>query len=376
MRSTKKWKILKWSLITLVSLCISLFVFGYWFMSLIRPDLAERTDHMETILPTDLPYLASDSVPYRGKILAVVTSVSTMGSSGKPTGYELTEMARAYYIFTANGYEVDIASPKGGVSPVVIDDDDVDVYDYAFLNDVTAAYKTRNTLPIRQVVAADYQAVYFVGGKGAMFDFPNDSTIQALVRTYYETDKVIGAVCHGPAALVNCTLSNGQPLLADKQVSGFTNEEELFLISEAYEIFPFMLQSRLAERGATFYEGPMYLENVVADGNLITGQNPWSTWKLAETMVQQLGHTPKARTKTAEENAVMVLNSYYEAGYTAAKETLNALHADSQLVKRELIGVHGIVSVMQLDLRKTIHLIRLLVHKKALDNEMDVENER
>ena len=322
-----------------------------------------RTEAPENTQPLELKYLSEDSIAYRGKILAVVTSTGEMGE-GETTGYELTELSRAYYVFTANGFEVDIASPKGGNPPVVIDDGDMDVYDYAFLNDPVAQAKVQNSLPTRNVVSEAYQGVYFVGGKGAMYDFPNDLSIQSLVRDYYESGKIVGAVCHGPAALVNVDLSNGQPLLEGKAVSSFTNQEELFLIPDAEEIFPFLLQSQLTDKGAKFRQGTMYLENVVQDGNLITGQNPWSTWLLAETMIEQLGHTPKPRETTSEEISGQILTVYHAEGTDAAKELIDDFISAGEPINRELIGVHSIVSAMQLKPGKSADLIGLLRHIK------------
>lgn len=249
----KKYPILKWTLITIVALLIVVVSFGLWFKSLLPP----KNTEIETTLVENLSYVSENIQPLRGKILTVVTSTHTMGSSTKSTGYELTELARAYYVFQANGFEVDIASPLGGKPPVVIDDEDMGVYDFAFLNDSVAQYKTSHTIPLNKVVAENYEAVFFVGGKGAMFDFPENKAIQAIVRNYYQSNKVIGAVCHGPAALVNVTLDNGHTLLEDKTVSGFTNEEELLLIPEAASIFPFLLQDKLITQGARFNSGIM-----------------------------------------------------------------------------------------------------------------------
>lgn len=274
----RKYPVIKWSLISFTSLIILLVSFGFWFFSLLPIDeIKERLKTLETSSVDSLPYLSEDVIPNRGKILAVVTSSNTMGDSGKSTGYELTELSRAYYVFQANGFEVDIASPLGGKPPVVIDDDDMGEFDFAFLNDSIAQYKTAHTIAMNDVDVDAYQGVFFVGGKGAMFDFPDNMAIQSLVRNYHQSGKVIGAVCHGPAALVNVTLDNGRPLIENKKVSGFTNKEELLLIPEAKSIFPFLLQDKLAAQGAQFNEGAMYLEKISHDENLITGQNPWST---------------------------------------------------------------------------------------------------
>jgi len=362
---SKKRKIILGSIASLLAIIVSVTLFGYWFIGLIKHDRA-FTKGVENTLPAEIPYLAEDYVLHRGKILAVVTSHSILGKTEKPTGYELSELARAYYVFTANGFEVEVASPKGGNAPVVIDEDDMWKFDYAFINDTTAQRKIKHTIPLNEVDPEQYEAVYFVGGKGTMFDFPENTAIQSLVTQYYETGKVIGAVCHGPAALVNVTLNNGRSLLEGKTTSGFTNAEELFLIPDAPEVFPFMLQDKLIEQGATFNEGFMYLENVVQDGNLITGQNPWSVWPLAEAMVKQLGYTPKPRLKTPEENAVQVLIAYESSGYNAALSVLKNSIAEGKLVQRELIAVHSILAAMQFELGKTVNIIQILAN---IENE-------
>ncbi len=355
-------KILKWSLLTLTGLVISLFAFGYWFIGLIpKPD--SRMDVSQTVSQS-LPYLSDNLVEKRGKILAVVTSTETMGTSGKATGYELTELSRAYYVFQANGFEVDVASPKGGKPPVIIDDEDMGVYDYAFLNDPVAQQKTTNTLAMSEVDPSRYSAIYFVGGKGAMYDFPNDPHIQAIVSAYHSSGKVIGAVCHGPSALVNVKLKSNRMLLEGKSVSSFTNKEELFLIPDAETIFPFLLEDKLIESGARFQEGTMYLENVVQDQNLITGQNPWSTWKLAETMIAQMGYQPKKRIITPEENAIQVLGIFQHEGYDPAKTRITEMAGDQLEMNRTLLAMHGVVEIMQWNLIKSIKLIGLLKHAK------------
>lgn len=362
----KKYRIIKLILLSLFGLLLILFSFGYWFISLLPPVNPE----LETSLVKDLPYLSKDSIAKRGKILAVVTSTDTMGNSGKSTGYELTELSRAYYVFQANGFEVDIASPLGGKPPVVIDDEDMGVFDYAFLNDTIAQHKTTHTIAVKDVIAEDYEAVYFVGGKGAMYDFPDNKYIQTLVRNYYQSNKVIGAVCHGPAALVNVTLDNNRPLLENKKISCFTNKEELLLISDARTIFPFLLQDKIIDQGARFNEGEMYLEKISHDNNLITGQNPWSTWVLAETMIKQMGYTPKYREITGEENAEKVLSAYRANGKQKAKKLLEKLILkDKKPVKRDLIASHGIVAVMKGEMGSFIDMIKLTSFAKKCETE-------
>jgi len=356
-------KILKWSLISIAGIIATVVLFGFWFISLL-PEPKQTREELKATTTLDLPYL-TNTVPIRGKILAVVTSSEQMGNSGKSTGYELTELARPYYVFQSNGFEVDVASPMGGEPPIVIDEDDMKGYDYAFLNDVTAQKKVKNSIAIQAVNPEDYVAIYFVGGKGAMFDFPQNPHIKAIVRDYYESGKVIGAVCHGPAALVNVTLSNGNSLLQNKTVSGFTNEEELLLISDAREIFPFLLQEKLEENGAKFNEGTMYLNTVSRDGNIVTGQNPWSTWTVAESIVEQLGYTPISRPITAEENMVQVLMRYESEGYSEAKTLIHQYSNAESPMDRELLAVHSLLAVYQLKLVKFVNLLRLLKYSNS-----------
>ena len=360
----KKYPIIKWSLITIAGLLLLLFSFGLWFKSLIPP-LDKQLPNTEV---ADLDYVTKNILSQRGKILAVVTSTDTMGDTGKYTGYELSELARAYYVFVANGFEVDIASPQGGEAPVVIDDEDMGAYDFAFLNDTIAQNKTRNTIPIEQIVPEEYEAVFFVGGKGAMFDFPDNPHIQGLLRNYHQEGKTIGAVCHGPAALVNVTLDNGEALLKNKTVSSFTNEEELLLIPDAATVFPFLLQDKITAQGAQFNAGEMYLEKMSHDKNIITGQNPWSVWAVAETMIKQMGYVPKKRILTDEENAVKVLNSYHQQGSESAKAILKKMVKEEQLaVNRVLIAKHGIIAAMQAEIGQFYDLIRLVSFAKKMD---------
>ena len=352
-------KTIKITLISLLSLIIILVAFVFWLRSLM-PVNANQPD-LSITLPQDLVYLSQGVKEHRGRILAVVTSTDVMGTSGKKTGYELTELARAYYVFEANGFEVDIASPKGGKPPVVIDDDDMGKFDFAFLNDKSAQTKVDNSIAMADVDTSQYHAVYFVGGKGAMFDFPDNKAIKSLVRDYYQSGRAVGAVCHGPAALVNVTLDDGSPLLANKTVASFTNDEELLLIPDAKEIFPFLLQNKLTEQGANFDAGHVYLANMAQDSNLITGQNPWSVWLVAEAMIAQLGYLPVKRQITAEENTINIITTYEDEGIQQAKAKITSiLTNDAESFDRLLLAVHTVVYGMQWQLGKSIDMLRLL----------------
>ncbi|MGB3726811.1 MAG: type 1 glutamine amidotransferase domain-containing protein [Glaciecola sp.] len=362
-KKTPLWKTL---LLLMLGATLLLGLIFFWFVSLI--DNTQNTEALKATQPTDLTYIANAMPLTRGKILAVVTSTDTLGNSGKATGHELTELARAYYVFHANGFEIDIASIKGGEPPVVYDFDDMAEFDYAFLNDAVAQRKVSHSMPIKDANPNDYAAVYFVGGKGAMFDFPNNVDIQTLVQQLDSRDAVIGAVCHGPAALVNVSDAEGNFLVANKQVSAFTNSEELFGIPNALEVFPFMLESKLRARGSKVQAGKDFLSQVSVDNNWVTGQNPWSVWQLAEAMVVQLGYLPRARQRTNEENTVELLSILHEYGYNASVAFATKLieNAGKQQISRNLVLMHAIVAGMKLNVMDTYDLLRLTMRLKNL----------
>ncbi len=276
----------------------------------------------------------------RGRILIVVTSTDRL-ANGKRSGYELTELSRAWWVFVHNGYAVDIASPLGGEPPMVRDDDLIEA-DHAFLNDPFAQSRLRASIALAEVDPARYEAVYFAGGKGTMFDFPNNPEIARILRGIAPRG-VVGAVCHGPAALLGVTLSDGRPLLQGRRVTGFSNAEELFLAEDARQRLGFLLQDALAAEAGQFLEGPMYLDHSVVDGWLVTGQNPWSTWSVAEGMVRALGHEPVGRLLTREERSVQLLRIHHAHGIDAA---LAAKQQDPQSDKRLLL-MHALIAAMQ-----------------------------
>lgn len=346
-----------------------LFGTGYWLKSLI-PSAPDHQALAKT-KPADIPYLQRGlATAKRGRILVVVSSTAILGKTGKKTGYEFTELARPYYIFSANGFTVDIASPQGGEPPAVIDRDDMGPFDYAFLNDVTAMEKLRNTTALADIEADKYRGIFFVGGKGAMFDFPGNSAIHHLVTSIQRNEGVIGAVCHGPAALTDITLDTGTPLLQGRKISSFTNEEELLLMPDAKEVFPFLLESRLRSNGADFEPGAPYLRQVSVDGRLITGQNPWSSWTVTEAMVTALGYEPLERARTPAEKTVDVLLAYENRDYAAARAQLEALmqedKGNEEIIDRRLLAMHGLVAAMQWQPSKTLAIVRLLSRAKKL----------
>jgi putative intracellular protease/amidase len=339
-------RVAMWALGTL--LLLSACGFGYWRGF----GLDEQARPDRNAVAAELALMKNAVREKRGRILAVVSSTPKTGGSKKLAGYELTELSRAYYTFRANGYEVDIASPLGGLP--VVDKDDMGEADFAFLNDREAQDKANNTIALANVDSKAYAAVYFVGGKGAMFDFAGNPEIDRIVRDVYARG-VVGAVCHGPAALVNVKLANGELLIANKKMAGFTNAEELFLEENARKLYPFLLQDRATAAGAQFVAGREYLDNTVVDGRLVTGQNPWSTWSVAEAMIKALGHTPVARERTPEEVSVHLLSVYYRFGLDAARAQRDRLAPSD----RRLVLMHAAVAGMQWRLVDAFNIQRL-----------------
>ncbi|RNB57362.1 MULTISPECIES: type 1 glutamine amidotransferase domain-containing protein [Brevibacillus] len=216
------------------------------------------------------------------QILMVVTNHTDM-HEGKQTGIWLSEFAEAYLAFERHGYDVTVASPLGGAGP--IDPGSVDENTpQEFLD---AAKLLANTKKLEDVTADSFAAIFLPGGHGTMFDLPENTRLQQLLRDFYEAGKIVAAVCHGPAGLVGATLSDGQPLVAGKRVNAFTDSEEAATGLGAY--LPFLLESKLRELGAVFVAAPDWSAHVEVDGNLITGQNPQSTLAVTEAVLNKLG---------------------------------------------------------------------------------------
>lgn len=220
------------------------------------------------------------------RILIALTSHSDLGGTGRTTGFYVSEAAESWKVFRAHGYEVDLVSTAGGEPPRdgVKPDDPVQ---REFFADPDIAAKLRATPTPAEVDATEYAAILYAGGHGTMWDFPDDTALAALARRIYEENEgVVAAVCHGPAGLVNLTLSDQRPLVEGKAVAAFTNEEETAV--GLADTVPFLLQSRLEERGAKHVAAPNFQAQVVVDGRLVTGQNPASATGVAEKVVETL----------------------------------------------------------------------------------------
>ncbi|SDJ80469.1 type 1 glutamine amidotransferase domain-containing protein [Salimicrobium halophilum] len=215
------------------------------------------------------------------KVLMIVTNHDKINEDA-PTGIWLSEFAEAYNEFQKHGFDVTVASPAGGQAPV----DPNSVSDDEPQENLDAKPLLENTTPIDGLNAEDFDAVFLPGGHGTMFDFPDNEKLQRIIRNTYESEKPVAAVCHGPAGLVNVKLSDGQYIVQGKRVNAFTDAEEADTTLDQH--MPFLLESKLRERGAHFYSAPNWSEHVETDGILITGQNPQSTVAVAKEFVRTL----------------------------------------------------------------------------------------
>lgn len=206
-------------------------------------------------------------------VLFVLTSHGQMGDTGEETGYFLPEAAHPWAELRDAGCRVDYTTPGGGSPPMDPSSRDLDDETNAeFLE--TEEERLEGMPSAEQVDSGDYGAIFFAGGHGTMWDFPQNRALAELARDIWEKDGVVAAVCHGPAALTNARLSDDSYLVAGRRMTCFTNEEEREAGAE--DVVPFLLESRLEERGATIEKADPHQEKVVVDGRLVTGQNPAS----------------------------------------------------------------------------------------------------
>lgn len=222
------------------------------------------------------------------KILMVFSSHHVLGDTGNTTGYSVSEAAHPYYVFQKAAIGVDFVSDMGGTPPaVVFPGEENDLQIISFLNDEKTKSKLAATPAASQVKADGYRGIFFVGGHGAMWDFPIATELARLATDIYDQGGVLAAVCHGPAALTNLRREDGSYLVAGKNVTSFSNEEENSL--GLVDVMPFLLEDRLTQRGAHHTKAPAFQEHVVKDGRLLTGQNPASAAPLARLIVNEFG---------------------------------------------------------------------------------------
>jgi putative intracellular protease/amidase len=224
------------------------------------------------------------------KILIVTTSHNRLGDTGQPTGLWLEELATPYYMLTDAGAEVTLASIKGGAIPIDPKsrepDGGIPASVERFLADPKAVAAAKATRNIAEINAASYDAIFLPGGHGTMWDLPQSGALARAVGSAIEAGRIVAAVCHGPAGLVSAKSTGGHPAVEGKRVSAFTDSEEK--AAGLKDVVPFLLETRLRALGAQFERAPDFQPFAVRDGNLITGQNPASSEKVAELVLEAL----------------------------------------------------------------------------------------
>jgi putative intracellular protease/amidase len=231
------------------------------------------------------------------KILMVLTSHDELGTTGQKTGFWLEEFCAPYYAFIDAGAAVTVASPRGGQPPLDPKSDAPEgqtPLTLRFKKDLKAQAVLASTRKLADVKADDFDAVFYPGGHGPMWDLAEDKDSIALIEAFYSTGKPVAAVCHGPVVLRRATYK-GEPLVKGKTVSAFTNEEEAAV--GLTHVVPFLLEDELKRLGGIFERGPIWQSFAVVDGRLITGQNPNSSTAAAQKLLGFLQGNVAARTR-------------------------------------------------------------------------------
>tara|TARA_R110001592_G_scaffold23468_4_gene92090 strand:- start:1319 stop:2005 length:687 start_codon:yes stop_codon:yes gene_type:complete len=223
------------------------------------------------------------------KILMVLTSHSELGNTGEKTGFWIEEFAAPYYVLADAGAEITIASPKGGQPPVDPKSEITDAQTPSterFYKDFKVIDAVAHSLILSTIKEADYDAVFYPGGHGPLWDLATDENSIQLIEAFYNHQKPIAFVCHAPAALVNVKAKNGEPLVKGKAVTGFSNTEEEAV--KLTKVVPFLLEDELTKHGANYSKGDDWVSYVKQDGLLITGQNPGSSEAVAELILETI----------------------------------------------------------------------------------------
>lgn len=222
-------------------------------------------------------------------ILFVLTSHDKLGDTGKKTGFWIEEFANPYYTLLDKGATITIATPKGGAAPIdpSSDSPDAATADTERFNiDADAKSKIENTKVLATINPDDFDAVFYPGGHGPLWDLANDATSIALIEKFNNQAKPIAFVCHAPAALKGVIDSKGNPLVKGKKVTGFTNSEEAAV--GLTDIVPFLVEDMLNKNGGIYSKKEDWAAYAIQDGNLITGQNPASSKLVAEKLLESL----------------------------------------------------------------------------------------
>lgn len=223
------------------------------------------------------------------KILFVLTSHDELGDTGKKTGFWVEEFAAPYYALLDKGATITVATPKGGQAPIdpSSDTEDAQTKDTKrYKEDKAAQDVIANTKVLSDLDSSDFDAVFYPGGHGPLWDLANDVTSVKLIEAFNEQEKPIAFVCHAPAALKRVSGTDGNPLVKGKKVTGFTNSEEEAV--QLTNVVPFLVEDMLQENGGIYSKKEDWAAYAVQDGNLITGQNPASSELVAEKLLAAL----------------------------------------------------------------------------------------
>ncbi|HBS24770.1 MULTISPECIES: type 1 glutamine amidotransferase domain-containing protein [Thalassospira] len=224
------------------------------------------------------------------RILMIVTSHDKMGDTGHKTGIWLEELAAPYFRFRDAGADITLASPKGGQPPLDPNSQVPDALTEAtkrFEGDEEAQKAFANTVTLDGLKADDYDALFYPGGHGPLWDLATDVKSIALIEAFVAQDKPVAAVCHGPAAFVNAKTKDGKPLVAGKKVTGFTNDEEKAVGLE--KVVPLLIEDEFTKQGGLYERADMWASHAAVDGKLVTGQNPASSDAAADEVIKLLG---------------------------------------------------------------------------------------
>jgi putative intracellular protease/amidase len=239
--------------------------------------------------PICLCVLKKNQKANKMNVLMVLTSHSALGNTGEKTGFWIEEFAAPYYVLIDAGVVVEIASPEGGQPPIDPKSEAPDAQTEAtkrFYADENVQKKLANTEQLSAVNELNYDAVFYPGGHGPLWDLTNDVHSIALIEAFYKHHKPIAFVCHSPAVLLNVKDANGEPLVKGKAVTGFSNTEEEGV--KLTDIVPFLLEDELKKRGGMYSKGADWASYTKQDGLLITGQNPASSEAVAHLLLVEL----------------------------------------------------------------------------------------
>lgn len=223
------------------------------------------------------------------KVLFVLTSHDQLGNTGEKTGFWIEEFASPYYALTDKGVEVTLASPKGGQPPIDPKSASADFSTPSterFNKDEVTQSKLSQTVQLNQVDQSSFDAVFYPGGHGPLWDLAEDKNSISLIEDFYRNDKPVAAVCHAPAIFKHVKGENGEALVKGKKVTGFTNSEEAAV--QLTDIVPFLVEDMLQENGGIYSKADDWNPHAVTDGLLITGQNPASSELVAEKLLEKI----------------------------------------------------------------------------------------